>query len=129
LLVEDDADSLRVMMRLLRHLGHEVVGAQTYAQAIQISRGRIFNLLIADFGLPDGDGCALIAHVAVERGIALTGYGMAEDLEKSLRAGFAAHLVKPVTLDHLQRVIDEVMFEPGPSVPRPLDTARLIAHS
>jgi len=47
------------------------------------------------------------------RGIALTGYGMAEDLVKTQRAGFLAHLVKPINFDQLHRVLERAQLATG----------------
>jgi CheY-like chemotaxis protein len=43
------------------------------------------------------------------RGIAISGFGMNGDIAKSLDAGFAEHLVKPVKLEKLEAAIDRVM--------------------
>ncbi len=43
------------------------------------------------------------------KGIAMSGYGMEEDIRKSRRAGFSDHLVKPVTLDRLEQSIRRVV--------------------
>jgi CheY-like chemotaxis protein len=45
------------------------------------------------------------------KAIALSGYGMEEDVLQSLHAGFKKHLIKPVQSDVLERAIEEVMYE------------------
>jgi CheY-like chemotaxis protein len=47
------------------------------------------------------------------RGIALTGYGMAEDLARTEQAGFLAHLVKPINFDQLHRVLEQAQRVAG----------------
>ena len=59
-----------------------------------------FDLIISDIGLPDGSGLDLMRRLRAGAGrspaIALTGYGMEEDIRRSREAGFAAHLTKPI---------------------------------
>ena len=66
------------------------------------------DLVISDLGLPDGTGLDLMRELGGRyglRGIALSGYGMDEDIQRSRDAGFAPHLTKPVTLQMLQEAI------------------------
>jgi CheY-like chemotaxis protein len=106
LLVEDNADTLRVMTRLLRRKGHRVTPADSVAAALEAEAAEgPFDLIVSDIGLPDGSGLDLMRQLGAGRvlpGIALSGFGMEEDLRKSEAAGFSAHLIKPVdflTLD------------------------------
>ena len=67
-------------------------------------------MLISDLGLPDGSGIDLIRTVRSDRpvlGIALTGFGMEEDIRKSREAGFKHHLVKPIDLNKLDSIIQK----------------------
>jgi CheY-like chemotaxis protein len=113
LMVEDHPDTYHAMLRLLRALGHEVIGAQTFAEALKIGQGQSFDLLLSDVGLPDGSGLDLITEIRAARngdsstlrGIALTGFGMEDDVRRTGEAGFDAHLTKPVDLDVLQSTI------------------------
>ena len=69
---------------------------------------------LSDLGLPDGSGLDLMRELAGRtalRGIALSGYGMEEDVRQSLEAGFAKHLTKPVNLQALQAALREVARE------------------
>ncbi len=64
--------------------------------------------MISDLGLPDGTGTELMEQLRSAyglRGVALSGYGLEEDLARSRQAGFVAHLVKPVSFVELHRVI------------------------
>jgi two-component system CheB/CheR fusion protein len=110
LLVEDHADTAEAMADLLRALGHQVTVAGTVAGARDAAQQREeLDLVISDLGLPDGSGLELMRELAGQglRGIALSGYGMDEDLRRSREAGFAAHLTKPVSLQTLQEAILE----------------------
>ena len=111
LLVEDHADTRKVFTALLERSGYQVTAAGSCAEARQLANGTRYNILIADMGLPDGDGCLLLREIAADKGISLTGYGMPEDQQRSVAAGFKLHLVKPVQLDELERAIKEVMRE------------------
>jgi two-component system CheB/CheR fusion protein len=110
LVVEDHPDTADAMADLLRDLGHEVTVARSVAaarEAAERAAGRL-DLVISDLGLPDGSGLDLMSELARRhglRGIALSGYGMDEDLRRSREAGFAAHLTKPVSLQTLQDAI------------------------
>ena len=67
--------------------------------------------LISDLGLPDGSGYEVMRRVSATRnvpGIALSGYGMVEDVRQSREAGFIEHLVKPIDVKQLVAAIHRV---------------------
>jgi two-component system, chemotaxis family, CheB/CheR fusion protein len=110
LLVEDHADTAEAMADLLREMGHEVVVAGSVAGGLAAAEGQAgrIDLVLSDLGLPDGTGLDLMTELHGRygvRGIALSGYGMEEDVRKSLEAGFDRHLTKPVNLQALQTAI------------------------
>lgn len=112
LLVEDHADTSDMMTRLLRNLNHEVAHAGSIQAARRLAGSRPFDVVISDIGLPDGTGVELMRHLSAEhhlKGIAMSGYGMEEDVRRSLDAGFHAHLTKPVNLDLLEAAIGELV--------------------
>jgi PAS domain S-box-containing protein len=112
LLIEDHADTAEAMAELLRVLGHEVTVADSVAAgraAAERHAGRL-DLVLSDLGLPDGSGVDLMQELHERygvRGIALSGYGMEEDVRRSLEAGFDRHLTKPINLQSLQAAIQE----------------------
>ena len=112
LLVEDEPATSRLMARLLRGLGHEVSTAGTIAEATEKEREGEFTLIVSDIGLPDGSGLELMKRVIARRGpipaIALTGYGMEEDIRRSREAGFVAHMTKPIDFTKLEAMIRQV---------------------
>jgi CheY-like chemotaxis protein len=118
LLVEDNADTRTLMARLLRRRGHHVTDAAGVADALEVVRGgEAFDLLVSDIGLPDGSGLDLMRALRAARpvpGIALSGYGMEEDLRRSREAGFVAHLTKPIDIPALEAVIREVAAAGAP---------------
>ncbi len=108
LLVEDHGDTAEVMADLLRSLGHEVTVAGTVAEALKKANAlESLDLVISDLGLPDGSGLDVMRELAARgiRGIALSGYGMEEDVQRSREAGFEIHLTKPVSLQALRDAI------------------------
>jgi signal transduction histidine kinase/methylmalonyl-CoA mutase cobalamin-binding subunit len=116
LLVEDHPDTAEAMAEVLRLLGHEVTVAGTVAEALDAAEAAAarsgFELVVSDLGLPDGSGQDLMRELVKRHalpGIALSGYGMEEDVRKSLEAGFTVHLTKPVTPQRLRDAIRQVV--------------------
>lgn len=108
LLVEDHEDTNRSLTKLLRRRGYEVESANSVRSALDFAAAGRFDVLVSDIGLPDGSGIDLMAALESDRpslGIALTGFGMEEDVQKTQQVGFAHHLVKPVDLNKLDSLI------------------------
>ncbi|HWE04686.1 MAG TPA: CHASE3 domain-containing protein [Tepidisphaeraceae bacterium] len=111
LLVEDHADTANAMRRLLAGLGHSVEVGQNKASAIEKMNTTPFDLLLSDIGLPDGTGIELIREIRQRHriaAIALTGFGMDEDIAKCKEAGFDAHITKPVNFQKLDIIIRQI---------------------
>jgi PAS domain S-box-containing protein len=111
LLVEDHRDTRTNLERLLRLAGHEVHAAETAAEALVLAARHPLDLVISDLGLSDQSGLELMGQLRERHhltGIAVSGYGMEEDIAQSRAAGFARHLTKPIRLDHLKEVIAEL---------------------
>ena len=124
-MVEDEPATLRLMARLLRGLGHAVTTAGTIASGYEAFEAGEFDLIVSDIGLPDGTGLDLMRRVVALRGripaIALTGYGMEDDIVRSREAGFTAHMTKPIDFTKLEAMIRQVASgggEVGPASPR-----------
>jgi two-component system CheB/CheR fusion protein len=119
LLIEDHRDTAAAMADLLGGLGHRVTVAGSVAAALSAvaglavrGNGPPVDLVISDLGLPDGNGQDLMRELSRHyglKGIALSGYGMEDDRDRSLRAGFSRHLTKPIHPRALQRAIREVV--------------------
>jgi CheY-like chemotaxis protein len=108
LLVEDHLDTLRTFARILRQKGFDVQEATTVSEAISSSRSG--DLLLSDIALPDGDGRDLMRQLRERNipGIAISGFGSAQDREEYRRAGFSESFVKPVDIDELVGAIRRV---------------------
>jgi len=112
LLVEDHEPTRTALAHLLSRRDFKVQAAATLGEARGLVRREHFDLLISDLGLPDGDGYTLMAelHDAFGlKGIALSGYGMEQDLARSQKAGFSTHLVKPVRVEALERALSDLI--------------------
>lgn len=101
LVVDDNVDSAELMAEMLRSKGLEVVAAHAPFAALDLIQTFLPQVALLDIGLPEMDGYELARRI-IESGvacqlIAITGYGHDADRARALDAGFAAHLVKPVT--------------------------------
>lgn len=112
LFVDDHRDTRIVMQKVLEHWGYQVYIADSVKAALDIARASHPDLLISDIELPDGNGLELfraLQSVTPIQGIVHSGYGMQEDVVRSLEAGFYEHLVKPVALTKLRAAIGRLI--------------------
>ena len=112
LLIEDHADTAEIMSAILTLEGHDVKRAGDIATGLRLAGEHAFDLLISDIGLPDGNGYELLRQLRSRGinlpGIALSGYGHEEDVQRSLNAGFLEHLTKPIAPDRLTAAMRHV---------------------
>lgn len=111
LLVEDHTDTARTLGILLRKSGFEVEIADSVAAALAAAERVKFDLLVSDIGLPDGSGFELMRTLRDRyglKGIAVSGYGMAQDLRASQESGFVEHLTKPLNFQMLRETIRRI---------------------
>jgi signal transduction histidine kinase len=116
LLVDDHPDTSSALERLLRLRGHVVTLANDVRSAMETANSCEFDLLISDVGLPDASGLELMSRLRARsnlRGIAISGFGMNGDVEKSKQAGFHEHLLKPVDFETLEAAIERTMSVPS----------------
>jgi CheY-like chemotaxis protein len=116
--VEDNADIRKMVVDILRKLGHEVWTASDGPAGVEVIVQKAPDLAIVDIGLPGFDGYEIARRI---RGnpkcdavplIAMTGYGQPDDHRRTADAGFARHLVKPIQLDDLHEVLREFGTRP-----------------
>ena len=111
LLIEDHVDAAESLAMLLELIGHEVEIAFDGAAGLEKARTQRPEVVLCDIGLPGMDGYAVARalraapETAASFLIALTGYGQDDDRRRALDAGFDAHLVKPVDLETLRRLL------------------------
>lgn len=104
LLVEDHEPTRTGLTHLLLRRHYKVTSAGSLSEARALAEKKRFNLVISDIGLPDGNGYDLMEELRDRfhvKGIALTGYGMEDDVNRSYSAGFSAHLTKPIRMESL----------------------------
>jgi CheY-like chemotaxis protein len=115
--VENHEDTLDAIKMFLEAQGHTVEAVPDMKSALKLAPQSKFDVLISDIGLPDGDGWELMKVLREKipglRAIAMSGYGMRADLDKSKAAGFAAHLIKPFGPAELNEALNKVLAPKG----------------
>jgi two-component system CheB/CheR fusion protein len=114
--VENHPDTLKYLCLYLEQMGHVVASARSKAESIARLAGRPCDVLISDIGLPDGNGWELLQQAPAPKphyAIAMSGFGMHADRERSLAAGFRHHLLKPFPPEELDALLAEAAREMG----------------
>ncbi len=112
LVVDDNVDAAEMLAEYLEERGHTIHVAHDGPSALRASETFMPDVALLDIGLPGMDGYELAARLQESRGsgtlslISITGYARAVERERTARAGFAAHLVKPINLDELAALIE-----------------------
>ena len=112
LVVDDSVDSAASMALLLQVKGHEVKTAHDGVQALALAADFRPTVVLLDIGLPGLDGYEVCRRIRQEPWgaspvvAALTGWGRSEDRDRAFAAGFTHHLVKPVSPETLDQVLD-----------------------
>lgn len=112
LVVDDHQDTCLGMKMLLERRGYRITIANSADQAIEKAAQEKFDLLISDIGLPDRSGYELMKELRETRslrGIALSGFGMENDISKARAAGFSEHLTKPINFERLDQAIRNLL--------------------
>jgi two-component system CheB/CheR fusion protein len=117
LVVDDDVETGHALGSLLTLEGARVATATNGAEALAELERERYDLLVCDVGMPVMDGYQLMREVrsisvlAALPAVALTGYSGAAQEQKTLQAGFDAHLTKPVSLAALIGAVEQVMLK------------------
>ena len=114
LLVEDNADTLQILAKMLQKWGYMVRTADSVQSALEEAAKEPFDLLVSDIGLPDGSGLEIMKEMKkynAVSGIAISGFGTEEDIRQSREAGFGEHLVKPVNTHILHEAVQQIASE------------------
>jgi len=102
LVVDDVADVTEMLSVLMTHAGYEVSTASNAQDAIALARDHQFDVVISDIGMPEMNGYELAKALRLLPGyekvplVAVTGYSMFDDRNRSLTAGFSEHVTKPI---------------------------------
>ena len=113
-IVENNDDTRLMLSMLLQAMGHDVSSAATMHEALAKLPDADADVIVSDIGLPDGDGWEMLNRLQLPRpayAIAMSGYGMEDDRERSMMAGFRHHLVKPMDIEKLEVLLEEAARE------------------
>jgi signal transduction histidine kinase/CheY-like chemotaxis protein len=119
LVVDDHHDTCIGMKMMLERRGYAITLANSADQAVKRASEENFDLVISDIGLPDRSGYELMRELRATkglRGIALSGFGMENDIARARDAGFSEHLTKPINFERLERAIKKIL-EPETAAP------------
>jgi CheY-like chemotaxis protein len=114
LIVDDNADSSEALKLLLEFRGHTVQVVHDGREALAAARSFSPEVILLDVGLPGLDGFEVVkqlrsspetANLLV---IATTGYGREEDRARCLAAGFNHHFAKPLDVDNIQAIVEQL---------------------
>ena len=110
LVIDDNKAAADALVRLFTALGWSAIAHYSAKDAFMHMDEEEVDLIFADIGMPEMNGYDFVKTLR-ENGytdvpvVALTGYGLAEDREKALKAGFNEHLTKPVGAEDLRRTV------------------------
>jgi CheY-like chemotaxis protein len=122
LVVDDNFDGAQTLAELLRAMGHDTAVSYDGRDAVTQAERFRPHLVLLDLGLPLMDGHAVCRHVKAQPWgreiaiVALTGWGQAQDRERTAAAGFDGHLVKPAELDALLSLFERLWGRTTPPV-------------
>ncbi len=112
LIVEDNQDAAEVLALSLETRGYHTSVAHTGQDGLRLVQEQRPQVVLCDIGLPDMDGtevCRRARELSLDYRlvmVALTGWGMKEDVRRTRESGFDHHLVKPVAPDVLFKLLD-----------------------
>jgi two-component system CheB/CheR fusion protein len=117
LLVEDIRETRDALAILLRQAGTHVTVVESTAGALAEFRKSRPDVIISDIGLPGEDGLSLMRRIRAQESeqglnpvpaVALSAFVRDEDRRSAMDAGFQQHVAKPVVMDHLLTVLQEL---------------------
>lgn len=111
LLVEDHQETRNTLVLLLARCGHTAITAETVAEALDLLGHARVHVLLADLGLPDGDGLEVVAKAKRLnpdiKAIALTARDTDDDYRAGFDAGFDHYLTKPFDFHELRNLLSQ----------------------
>jgi len=114
LVLDDSEDSIAMMAELLRLAGAQVVTATNGVDALRIVSENEFDVILSDISMPEMDGFEFLQRLRKIDGrqdvpvVAITGFGRHDDVERARAAGFYSHLTKPIDLQALTDVLEQL---------------------
>jgi two-component system response regulator PilR (NtrC family) len=140
LVVDDEADIRELLILTLSRMGVDADTASSIGEAQTALKERQYDLCLTDMRLPDGDGLAVLRHIAENYGntpvAVITAYGSTENAVAALKAGAFDYLAKPIRLEQLRPLVMSALKLPRPSQSRrasigevPAGAPRLLGES
>ena len=117
LIVDDSEDTIRMLQELLKIGGAKVMTASNGAEALRIARENEFDVILSDISMPEMDGFEFLEGLRKIDGrqdvpvVAITGFGRSDDIARVRAAGFYSHLTKPLNLQALAEVLQQLAKE------------------
>lgn len=114
LIVDDSEDTIAMLDQLLKLSGANVTTASNGADALRLASEREFDVILSDISMPGMDGFEFLERLRQIAGrqnvpvIAITGFGRPDDVERARAAGFHSHLTKPLNLNALSAVLEQI---------------------
>jgi len=118
LIVDDNADAADSLALFLGLLGHRVDVARSGTEGLERALTTKPDTILLDIGMPGMDGCEVASRLRGTGGfggvpiIAITGFGTDSDRRRTAAAGIDHHLVKPASMEELERLL---CADPGAS--------------
>jgi CheY-like chemotaxis protein len=109
--VDDNRDAATSLAIMLRLMGNESQTAHDGLEALEVAALFRPDLILLDIGMPKLNGYDTARQIRQESWgkhvalVALTGWGQEEDRRKSRDAGFDSHMVKPIQLQDLEKLL------------------------
>jgi signal transduction histidine kinase/CheY-like chemotaxis protein len=114
LIVDDSEDTIKMLEQLLKLSGANVTSAMSGAEALRLASQNEFDVILSDISMPEMDGFEFLQRLRQLNGqqqvpvIAITGFGRSDDVERARTAGFYSHLTKPLNIQALAEVLDQI---------------------
>ncbi|HEY2963198.1 MAG TPA: ATP-binding protein [Pyrinomonadaceae bacterium] len=114
LIVDDSEDTIAMLDQFLKISGANVTTATNGADALRLASEKKFDVILSDISMPEMDGFEFLQrlrqidgrqHVPV---VAITGFGRSDDVERARTAGFYSHLTKPLDLEALVALLEQL---------------------
>ncbi len=121
LVVDDDPDIVASLSDLLMDRGYQVDAAQNGARALELTNDRCYDVALLDFKLPDIDGAALLECIRQRRPttvvVLITAFAGEDGVRRAQTAGTWQVMRKPVDMDEVFRLLEEVLADPNRRLP------------
>jgi two-component system CheB/CheR fusion protein len=119
LIADDAAEAIGALAQLLEMEGAQVTVAHDGAEALARFRENPTDIVFADIGMPNMDGYEFARHLREISGdgrvplVAMTGFTRSNDVDRALKAGFDAHIGKPLSIGQLTATMQRLLPERG----------------